>query len=141
VRSACASLGHNAAHRLLQFTYDTRARRANGSSSPVNMALGHFALPSREVTQTTGSEPRGSLYSPAIVAFDLAIACTTPDEPNKLRLTSQSSEDRVRREARAKGSPKRAPLLVTPLEHPSYPPIASKGLEAPYAASTGRRPS
>lgn len=64
----------------------------------------HFALPCREVTQTTGSEPRGSLNSPAIVAFDLAIACTTPDEPNKLRLTSQSSEDRVRREARAKGA-------------------------------------
>jgi len=70
------------------------------------MALGHFALPGREVTQTTGSEPRGSLVSPAIVALDLAIACTTPDEPNKLRLTSQSSEDRVRREARAKGARK-----------------------------------
>lgn len=29
---------------------------------------------------------------------------TVPDEPTKLRLTNQSSEDRVRREARAKGS-------------------------------------
>jgi len=50
----------------------------------VNTAFDRFALPSREVTQTTGSEPRGSLDSPAIVAFDLAIACTMPDEPNKL---------------------------------------------------------
>jgi len=64
-----------------------------------------------------------------------------PDEQSKLRLTNQCSEDRVRREARAKGSPKRAPLLVTPLEHPSYRLTASMGLEAPTAATTGRRPS
>jgi len=100
-----------------------------------------FALPCREVTQTTGSEPRGTLQSPATVSRHREIAATAPDEPSKLRLTSQSSEDRVRREARAKGSPKRAPLLVTPLEHPSYPLTASKGLEAPNAATAGRRPS
>jgi len=51
------------------------------------------------------------------------------------------SEVRMGREARAKGSPKRAPLLVSPLEHPSYRRIASVGLEAPIAASAGRRPS
>lgn len=41
---------------------DARTRRAYGSSSPVNAALGRFALPCREVTQTTGSEPRVALF-------------------------------------------------------------------------------
>jgi hypothetical protein len=90
-----------------------------------------FALPCREVTQTTGSESRGTLQGPAIVHARRLMN----------RASCFRSEDRVRREARAKGSPKRAPLLVAPLEHPSYQLTASKGLEAPYAATTGRRPS
>jgi len=60
-----------------------------------------FALPCREVTQTTGSEPRGSLQSPAAVY-------ASPERAASRRLMSRASclrsEDRVRREARAKGS-------------------------------------
>lgn len=74
-------------------------------------------MPCREVTQTTGSEPRGSLQSPAVVSPKV----TTPDEQSKLRLTNQSSEDRVRREARAKGS----------LEASSPPRYSSRAPELP----------
>jgi hypothetical protein len=35
--------------------------------------LSRFVLPRREVTQTTGSEPRGTLQSPAAVARHLAM--------------------------------------------------------------------
>jgi len=40
-------------------------------------------LPCREVTQTTGSKPRGTLFGPAVVSF-VVRRRTTPDEPDKL---------------------------------------------------------
>lgn len=62
---------------------------------------------------------------------------TPDDEPREL-LAQQSP--RVPR-GPSKGLALRAPLLVAPLEHPSYRLAASKGLEAPSAATTGRRPA
>lgn len=102
---ACASLGHSAAHRLLQYTYDARAHLTNVPPSPAN---GICDAPSRcrvvRLPKRTGSEPRRSLQS-ANPASRLAAAKTY-----------------VGRETRDEGPDKRAPLLVIS-RAPESPPL------------------
>jgi len=84
VRSACASLSRSVAHRLLQHTYDARARRAYGSSSLARCGTARGRVASRCRVVRSPKQPAARHTVLRRGPTDAFVSETPADEPREL---------------------------------------------------------